>query len=65
MESVVIKDGNQLQVNVAPQKLAVVVGIPGPPGESKVNVSPDVDNQIEKRPNGLYVKPLQYKLNDW
>lgn len=49
---------------------AVVVapGTQGPPGRNGVDgatLSPDADNQIENRPNGLFVPPLTWQTNDW
>lgn len=56
-----------LQPRAAP---AVVVagGRQGPPGRNGVDgatLSPDEGNQIENRPNGLYVAPTSWDENQW
>jgi len=53
-----------------PKVFAVVTaaGGQGPPGRDGVDgatLSPDADNQIENRPNGLFVPPPTWQSTDW
>ncbi|RIA22677.1 hypothetical protein DFO61_3367 [Ectopseudomonas oleovorans] len=51
-----------------PEVQAVTVGEQGPPGRNGVDgatISPDQDNQIQNRPNGLYVPPAEWVGADW
>ncbi|YCH23168.1 hypothetical protein M1D96_06590 [Pseudomonas sp. D1-3] len=56
---------------VEPQQVAGVVvasgeqGPPGPPGIGGAEISKDADNQIEQRPDGLFVPPHTWQSTDW
>ncbi|MBO2926022.1 hypothetical protein [Metapseudomonas otitidis] len=48
--------------------VAIAAGGQGPPGRNGVDgatLSPDPDNQIENRPNGLYVAPVSWAEQTW
>lgn len=50
------------------QAVIVTAGAQGPPGRDGLDgtaVDPDPDNQIEARPNGLYVKPSTWAEKEW
>ena len=40
-------------------------GVPGIDGVDGATLSPDPGNQIENRPNGLFVPPLSWQSTDW
>lgn len=53
---------------VAPPAIVVAVGTQGPPGRNGVDgatISPDPNNQIQNRPNGLYVPPTEWGGTEW
>ncbi|WP_313117976.1 hypothetical protein [Ectopseudomonas guguanensis] len=53
---------------VAPPAIVVAAGTQGPPGRNGVDgatISPDPDNQIQNRPNGLYVPPTEWGGTEW
>lgn len=53
---------------VAPPAIVVAAGTQGPPGRNGVDgatISPEADNQIQNRPNGLYVPPTEWGGNEW
>lgn len=56
---------------VEPQQVAGVVvasgeqGPAGPPGIGAAEISKDADNQIEQRPDGLFVPPHTWQSTDW
>lgn len=53
---------------VAPPAVVVAAGTQGPPGRNGVDgatISPDPDNQIQNRPNGLYVPPAEWGGTEW
>ena len=59
MATVELIEGQVFEVEVAPAfNLTVEVGLAGRPGTSGADISPDPDNALEERPNGLYVTPL-------
>lgn len=48
--------------------VAIAAGGQGPPGRNGVDgatLSPDPGNQIENRPNGLYVAPVSWAEQTW
>lgn len=48
--------------------VAIAAGGQGPPGRDGVDgatLSPDPGNQIENRPNGLYVAPVSWAEQTW
>ncbi len=40
-------------------------GPAGPPGIGGAEISKDADNQIEQRPDGLFVPPHTWQSTDW
>lgn len=53
---------------VAPAAVVVAAGTQGPPGRDGVDgatISPDPSNQIQNRPNGLYVPPTEWGGTEW
>lgn len=40
-------------------------GPPGPPGIGGADVSKYPNNQLEHRPDGLYVQPLRWETAEW
>ncbi|CAM4003598.1 hypothetical protein [Ectopseudomonas alcaliphila] len=53
---------------VAAPAIVVAVGTQGPPGRNGVDgatISPDPNNQIQNRPNGLYVPPTEWGGTEW
>ena len=71
MPADVIVAGQPFVLVVEPRAAPAVVvaagnqGPPGPAGQGLAEISPDQDNQIEERPNGLYVAPHRWALNQW
>lgn len=50
------------------ETVVVMAGDQGPPGRNGVDgaeISPDTDNQLTNRPNGLYVAPHSWETNHW
>ena len=48
--------------------VAIAAGGQGPPGRDGVDgasLSPDAGNQLESRPNGLYVAPVSWAAQTW
>lgn len=53
---------------VAAPAVVVAAGTQGPPGRDGVDgatLSPDPNNQIQNRPNGLYVPPTEWGGTEW
>lgn len=53
---------------VAAPAIVVAAGTQGPPGRNGVDgatISTDPDNQIQNRPNGLYVPPTEWGGTEW
>lgn len=67
----VIMDPLPFALVVERQEVVTVVtaaGGQGPPGRNGVDgatISPDPDNQLENRPNGLFVPPPSWQTTDW
>ncbi|OEC59444.1 MULTISPECIES: hypothetical protein [Pseudomonadaceae] len=52
----------------AGRRFLVLAGLQGPPGRDGVDgasLSPDAGNQLESRPNGLYVAPVSWAEQTW
>lgn len=69
-EVLVIESGVEYAVALEAddETLAVTVGEQGPPGRNGTDgaaISPDPDNQLTNRPNGLYVPPQSWEINHW
>lgn len=43
----------------------VTSGTQGPPGKDAAQVSAEPDNQIENKPDGLYVQPKSWSTLEW
>lgn len=69
-EVVVIEAGVEYAVALEAdaETVVVTVGEQGPPGRNGVDgaeISPDPDNQLTNRPDGLYVAPHSWKSIQW
>ncbi|WP_312905364.1 hypothetical protein [Stutzerimonas nitrititolerans] len=69
-EVLVIEAGAEYAVVLEPEAetLVVTAGEQGPPGRNGTDgaaISPDPDNQLTNRPNGLYVAPHSWEINHW
>lgn len=69
-EVLIIETGVEYAVGIEPDAETVVVtaGEQGPPGRNGVDgaaISPDPDNQLANKPNGLYVAPHSWEINHW
>ncbi|WP_312921182.1 hypothetical protein [Stutzerimonas nitrititolerans] len=69
-EVLVIEAGAEYAVALDPEveTLVVTAGEQGPPGRNGTDgavISPDPDNQLTNRPNGLYVPPQSWEINHW
>lgn len=40
-------------------------GLPGRPGVGGADISEEPDNRLEALPDGLYVAPHEWELNQW
>ncbi|WP_337058219.1 hypothetical protein [Pseudomonas sp. USHLN015] len=50
------------------RRFVVLAGLQGPKGNDGtdgVAISPDADNQLETRPNGLYAAPASWAALNW
>lgn len=56
--AVVVSDGERGAV-------IVTAGAQGPAGKSGAKVSAELDNQVEEKPDGLYVPPQSWSLKEW
>ncbi len=56
--AVVVSDGERGAV-------IVTAGAQGPAGKSGAKVSATPGNQIEEKPDGLYVPPQSWSLKEW
>lgn len=50
---------------VSGDHIQLIVGVQGPDGTSSVTVSPDPENTLEKRPDGLFVPGMTLTTNQW
>lgn len=61
-------DPEVLVIEAGTEYAVVTVGEQGPPGRNGTDgaaISPDPDNQLTNRPNGLYVAPHSWKSIQW
>lgn len=58
--SIVVPVNRPVAVMVPAQR-----GAQGKDGTDSVTVSPDADNILEKRDNGLFVPPATWQTSDW
>lgn len=59
--AVVVSDGERGTV-------IVTAGAQGPPGKNGIggaDISDEPDNQLEAKPDGLYVPPLNWSTKEW
>ncbi|MCF6780936.1 hypothetical protein [Stutzerimonas stutzeri] len=69
-EILIIEAGSEYAIALEPdaETAVVTVGEQGPPGRNGTDgaaISPDPDNQLTSRPNGLYVAPHAWKSIQW
>ncbi len=68
---VVLVDAQPFALVVERQEVFTVVtaaggqGPPGRPGIGGAEISKDAGNQIEQRPDGLFVPPHEWQTTDW
>lgn len=57
--AVLVKDSDSATV-------IVTAGAQGPPGKSPASIaSAEPDNQLETKPDGLYVPPFKWSTKEW
>lgn len=64
----VVKEKITTVVQLDKTVAVVVAGTQGPPGRNGVDgatISPDPDNRLENRPNGLYVQQPAWANKEW